>query len=260
MQKQNKIPIDQNAVARTRKILRISFWSRLLLGAIGVILLFVLTIPWWPWRVVILVAAIISFCLSILNSAAMDKLKAVVGAVEDGETYIPNIATRLPHYAESIFRDEITKMVKIGIFPGVVIHKDTLMLEGNRAQSIFSKTTSAQKGPFEAAESMPRTQVGSFASVQTYDELFSETVPAERINLNTANEQELASLPGIGAALAKKVVGARTQNGDFSSVSDFNQRLGLMPHHAAQIENLAFVEFVPPQAPPAKNKGRVLDI
>ena len=36
------------------------------------------------------------------------------------------------------------------------------------------------------------------------------------ININTSNEEELTSLPGIGPALAKKIIAYREENGPFS--------------------------------------------
>jgi len=81
-----------------------------------------------------------------------------------------------------------------------------------------------------------------------------------RINLNTALQQELEALPGVGAVLAKRALEMRAQC-VFLSAQDFNQRLGLAPHFAAQIEKLAFAGPDPSQQqPPWENKGRVVDI
>lgn len=86
--------------------------------------------------------------------------------------------------------------------------------------------------------------------------------PAQKVNLNTAAEQELANLPGVGVVLAKRALEMRAQNEAFASVQDFNQRLGLMPHFALQIENMAFIEQTMPQKSELspENTGRVLDI
>jgi DNA uptake protein ComE-like DNA-binding protein len=83
---------------------------------------------------------------------------------------------------------------------------------------------------------------------------------AGKTNLNDCSEQEISSLPGVGVALAKRAVELREQIGGFVSVQDFNQRLGLMPHFAVQIENLAFVEPNPSQTLTTEDSGRVIDI
>lgn len=82
----------------------------------------------------------------------------------------------------------------------------------------------------------------------------------QKVNLNICSEQDLANLPGVGIALAKRAIEIREQTGGFASVQDFNQRLGLMPHFTVQIENLAFVTLIEPKITPTEDGGRVIDI
>jgi len=49
------------------------------------------------------------------------------------------------------------------------------------------------------------------------------------INVNTASEGELTSLPGIGPAKAAAIVQVRTQNGPFKSLSDLDAVPGIGP-------------------------------
>jgi competence protein ComEA len=44
--------------------------------------------------------------------------------------------------------------------------------------------------------------------------------PAQTVNLNTADENELETLPGIGASLAERIVAFRAANGPFTSPDD----------------------------------------
>jgi len=105
------------------------------------------------------------------------------------------------------------------------------------------------------------TQQGIFEPSKPVQQNTSESqTSAQKIDLNTASEQELAALPGVGIALAKRAIEMRAQIGGFSSVQDFIFRLGLMPHFALQIECLAIVAPIKAQTLPPKNKGRVVDI
>jgi uncharacterized membrane protein YqaE (UPF0057 family) len=81
----------------------------------------------------------------------------------------------------------------------------------------------------------------------------------QKIDLNNCSKQELANLPGVGIALAKKAIELRGQNG-FKSVQDFNTKLDLMPHFAIQIEQLSFVSPPQKKALPGENVGRVIDL
>lgn len=84
-----------------------------------------------------------------------------------------------------------------------------------------------------------------------------EAPPDIKIDINTCGEQQLSTLPGIGAVKAKKALMIRTQKGGFSSFDDFIMALELEPHFAVQIESLIVVQ---PINEIQKNTGRILDI
>ncbi len=48
-----------------------------------------------------------------------------------------------------------------------------------------------------------------------------------RININTADEKALDTLPGIGPAMAKRIIDYRTQNGPFQSIEDIKNVKGI---------------------------------
>jgi len=51
--------------------------------------------------------------------------------------------------------------------------------------------------------------------------------PTEKININTANAEELDKLPGIGPSLAKAIIDYRTKNGPFNKIEDINDVKGI---------------------------------
>lgn len=45
----------------------------------------------------------------------------------------------------------------------------------------------------------------------------------EKININTATEEELDTLPGIGPSIASKIISYREENGKFNSIEDIKE-------------------------------------
>ena len=59
--------------------------------------------------------------------------------------------------------------------------------------------------------------------------------PGWRININTASAAELERLPGIGPALARRIIQFRSYHGPFHSLQDLQAVKGIGPKKAAQI-------------------------
>ncbi len=74
---------------------------------------------------------------------------------------------------------------------------------GGRREVILSVPVSMQTEPTE--HSAPLSQG-------------STTERTKRVNLNTATEEELITLPGIGEVYARRILDYRAKNGSFSSV------------------------------------------
>jgi competence protein ComEA len=65
--------------------------------------------------------------------------------------------------------------------------------------------------------------------------------PTAPINLNTATAAELETLPGIGPALAGRILAWRDQNGRFTTVDELREVAGIGEQRFAQLEPLVTV-------------------
>ena len=61
------------------------------------------------------------------------------------------------------------------------------------------------------------------------------------VNINTANATQLTQLPGVGPAIAQKIIDYRTANGPFTSVDDLTKVPGIGTAKLAQIKSHAHV-------------------
>lgn len=61
------------------------------------------------------------------------------------------------------------------------------------------------------------------------------------VNLNTASESDLDSLPGVGPVLAARIIQWRTTNGRFTSVDDLGEVSGIGDKLLAQLRPLVTV-------------------
>jgi competence protein ComEA len=71
---------------------------------------------------------------------------------------------------------------------------------------------------------------------------FAQTNPAKaKININTAGQTELESLPRIGPKVAQRIIDYRNQNGNFKKIEDIMKVKGIGEKLFAQIKDLITV-------------------
>ena len=89
------------------------------------------------------------------------------------------------------------------------------------------------------------------AFVLTAGPAFAGTqAPAGKVNLNTATVSQLEDLPGIGPALAARIVDHRQKNGAFKSVEDLMAVKGIGEKNFAKIQTFLTVGAPAPKESP----------
>ena len=75
----------------------------------------------------------------------------------------------------------------------------------------------------------------------------SEEAKPKKMDLNAATVKELAELPDIGPAIARRIVEHREKNGPFRKVEELLIIRGINRKKFAKIRPLVFVETKPPR-------------
>ena len=63
-----------------------------------------------------------------------------------------------------------------------------------------------------------------------------EVVKVELVNVNTANAEQLATLPGIGESRALRIINYREQNGKIKSLEEMNEIKGFGERSIAKLK------------------------
>lgn len=63
-----------------------------------------------------------------------------------------------------------------------------------------------------------------------------------KVNLNTADQTQLETIPGIGPVMAQRILDYRNQNGRFKTLAEVDAISGIGPSLMAEIQKVAVVE------------------
>jgi ethanolamine utilization protein EutM len=69
-----------------------------------------------------------------------------------------------------------------------------------------------------------------------------EPAPKKRLDLNSCTAEELDELPGIGPALARRIVEHRQKRGPFGSIGELSEVPGISRTLAASLADFLFIE------------------
>lgn len=89
----------------------------------------------------------------------------------------------------------------------------------------------------------------------------SAVMSPQTVDINNCNKEELTKLPGITIIDAKRAIERREAQGEFGSVDEFIEYLGIKPHFAVKIFKLAKATHTPVEEEEVKkHTRRTLDI
>ena len=103
-----------------------------------------------------------------------------------------------------------------------------------------SQSTDSQEEPVlpDASSAVPLT--GQTAEKDA-DESDADAAQEEKINLNTADVDELTTLPGIGPVIAQRIVDFREEYGPFSAVEELLDVSGIGEKKLEAVKDLVYV-------------------
>jgi competence ComEA-like helix-hairpin-helix protein len=130
-----------------------------------------------------------------------------------------------------------------------------LAMEERRNRLVWSELPGGGEKSIRAAASAPpraaaRPAAASVGGTTASPKAAEPRRPAERrptgpLDLNRATAQELDALPGLGPALARRIVAYRESHGPFRAVPELDQVPGIGPSRLARLAELLCVKDAP---------------
>jgi len=153
------------------------------------------------------------------GSRAVDALKAAGGASGGADLVTVNLAEPLTD-GEEIVVPAIGAEPPDGAAASAPRGRRTDAARRTKKRHRKHRSHHAAASTDAAASADAATSTSADAAASTGSAATENDAPTETIDLNSADENELETLPGIGAALAERIVAFRELNGPFGSPDD----------------------------------------
>lgn len=121
--------------------------------------------------------------------------------------------------------EDITKGSKIDFAPQEIIQSSSNLATASPKDASIAKI--AESEDFE--QFMTQKKVDLDTALSNPPSLSHVTKKADAVDINTATEQQLITLPGIGPTYAKRIIAWREINGKFNSIEELLQIKGIGP-------------------------------
>ena len=118
------------------------------------------------------------------------------------------------------------------------INLATILEDGMKVHIPTIEETRANNENIESSENFANSQVTTTTQIPTTS---SNTKKQGKININTATEEELDTLPGIGPSTAAKIIDYRKENGKFKSIEEIKEVRGIGDAKYEKIKELIII-------------------
>ncbi len=162
-------------------------------------------------------------------------LPTIINEQDPFSSETPEILADMPASFHVVNLNAVNREGQIGII--IWLTQPTLLFEQ------FLKYRDAQEipGNFNLLHFTP-TDRNFMVEISAYGPLgLDELQRVERVNVNTATEEELRTLPRIGPALARRIIETRSERGGFTSIRDLREVSGLNDFLVSRLAHLVRV-------------------